>query len=88
VLATPGDYVLHGITRQVLLSLARPHLRVEERDVLVDELDVIDEAFLASTSKQIVPVVRIDDREIGGGAVGERTKWVMGLFQEYVDNYR
>jgi branched-subunit amino acid aminotransferase/4-amino-4-deoxychorismate lyase len=88
VLATPGDYVLHGITRQVILSLARPHLRVEERDVLVDELDVIDEAFLASTSKQIVPIVRIDDRQIGGGTVGERTKWVMGLFQEYVDNYR
>jgi len=88
VLATPGDYVLGGITRQVLLSIARSRFQVEERDVLVDEVDEIDEAFLASTSKQIVPVVRIDDRMIGAGGVGERTKEAMALFQRYVDNYR
>jgi len=88
VLATPGDYVLGGITRQVLLSIARSRFQVEERDVLVDEVDEIDEAFLASTSKQIVPVVRIDDRTIGSGVVGERTKEAMALFQDYVDRYR
>ena len=88
VLCTPGDYVLGGITRQVLLSIAPSRFRVEERDVLVGELDEVDEAFLASTSKQIVPVVRIDDRTIGSGVVGERTKEAMALFQDYVDRYR
>jgi branched-subunit amino acid aminotransferase/4-amino-4-deoxychorismate lyase len=88
VLATPGDYVLGGITRQVLLSVARARFRVEERDVLVDEVDEIDEAFLASTSKQIVPVIRIDDHMIGRGVVGERTKEAMALFQDYADRYR
>ena len=88
VLATPGDYVLHGITRQVLLDLAQRYLRVEERDVLVEELDEVDEAFLASTSKQIVPVVEIDARPVGRGVVGARVKRVMDVFQEYVDGYR
>jgi branched-chain amino acid aminotransferase len=88
VLATPGDYVLRGITRQVLLSLARPRFQVEERDVLVEELGAVDEAFLASTSKEIVPVVRVDDIVIGAGVVGERTKEAMALFRNYADRYQ
>ncbi len=86
-LATPKSYVLQGITRQVVLSLAASHFRVEERDVTVEELEAADEAFLSSTSKQIVPVVQVDDRRIGGGAVGARTRRLMQSFDAYAARY-
>jgi branched-chain amino acid aminotransferase len=88
VLVTPKNYVLQGITRQVILSLASPHFRAEERDVQIEELDSVDEAFLSSTSKQIVPVVQIDERRIGLGTVGERTRKIMRLFDSYAEKYQ
>jgi D-alanine transaminase/branched-chain amino acid aminotransferase len=86
-LATPKNYVLHGITRQVILSLAAAHFHVEERDVTVEEMEAADEAFLSSTSKQIVPVVQVDEQRIGLGAAGARTRRLMELFDAYAAHY-
>jgi branched-subunit amino acid aminotransferase/4-amino-4-deoxychorismate lyase len=86
-LVTPKDDVLDGITRKVVLHIVRGHFAVEMRDLHASELGKVDEAFLASTSKQVVPVVQVDDRKIGSGAVGERTRAVMRLFDEYVERY-
>ncbi|MEJ2722830.1 MAG: aminotransferase class IV, partial [bacterium] len=86
-LATPGDNVLQGITRRIVLDLARDIMETEERDVELRELDDADEAFISSTSMQIVPVVQIDDRRIGDGDVGEHTRAIMARFDEYVRSY-
>ena len=87
-LVTARENVLHGITRKVVLELSRDTYAVEERDLLVEELDEADEAFITSTTKRIVPVVRIDDRTIGKGSVGTETRAIMARFRAYEENYK
>ncbi len=72
-LVTPSEEILLGITRNVVLDLARGRFPVEERPIQLAELALADEAFVTSSSKEIVPVVRIDEQVIGNGAPGPRT---------------
>ena len=86
-LVTPKDHVLQGITRKLVLRLARDQFPIEERAISFGELDAADEAFVTSTSKCVIPTVRIDDLDIGSGSVGARTKTIMRLFADYTDGY-
>lgn len=72
-LVTPRTDVLIGVTRNVVLELARGRFAIEERPILLAELALADEAFVTSSSKEITPVLRIDDTVIGNGVVGPRT---------------
>jgi branched-chain amino acid aminotransferase len=72
-LVTPGVGVLLGVTRKVVLDLAEGRFPIEERPILLNELSEVDEAFITSSSKEITPVVRIDDVVIGDGKPGPRT---------------
>src|SRR5712691_5715432 len=72
-LITPRKGVLIGITRNVVLELARGRFTVEERPILLEELTLVDEAFITSSSKEITPVVQIDDLVIGDGRPGPLT---------------
>jgi branched-chain amino acid aminotransferase len=72
-LITPREEVLFGITRNVVLELARGRFAIEERPILLTELALADEAFVTSSSKEITPVVRIDEQMIGSGQPGLRT---------------
>lgn len=86
-LVTPADNVLLGVTRKIVLDLAKEHFDVEERTLHFEELRHIDEAFVTSTSKGVLPVVEIDDRKVGRGTVGERTHTMMQILAEYMANY-
>jgi len=81
-LVTPKNNVLLGITRMAVIASVASEFKVEERDVLIQEFDDASEAFLTATYKEVVPVVRVDDKKIGNGTVGNRTKKVMELFRE------
>ncbi len=72
-LVTPGVGVLLGVTRRVVLELAEGRFPIEERPILLNELSEVDEAFITSSSREITPVVRIDDVVIGNGKPGSRT---------------
>jgi branched-chain amino acid aminotransferase len=73
MLVTPRAGILLGITRNVVLALAAGRFPIEERPILLDELPRVDEAFITSSSREITPVVQIDDLTIGGGRPGPRT---------------
>jgi branched-subunit amino acid aminotransferase/4-amino-4-deoxychorismate lyase len=80
---TPSDHILKGITRSVILNLAKDHYAVEERPLSLDELRAADEAFLCSTSKRIIPVTQLDEHVIGSGKLGIVTLQLMELFDNY-----
>lgn len=84
-LVTPRDGVLLGITRNVVLELAHGLFTIEERPILLAELPLVDEAFITSSSKEIMPVVQIDDLLIGNGTPGRRTYALEQLFIEMVE---
>lgn len=84
-LVTPRSGILIGITRNVVLDLARGRFPIEERPILLDELPRTDEAFITSSSREIVPVVQIDDLVIGDGKPGRRTTELEQRFIELID---
>lgn len=81
---TPEEGVLKGITRKIVLELARKDYQVEKREVTVDEFKSADEVFITASFKDIVPIIKIDDFTVGSGAVGKITRDIMGKFQEYI----
>lgn len=81
-LVTPRSGVLMGVTRNTVLALARGRFPIDERPILLDELAQADEAFITSSSREITPVVQIDDRQIGTGKPGPRT---YELEQRFID---
>lgn len=87
LITPPCDRVLPGITRQVVLELARKEFAVLERRVHKDELRLLDEAFLASSVKEVAPVVTVDAVSIGTGRPGGKTMRIMELFREYTTAY-
>ena len=86
-LITPLDGILGGITREVILELAEPYFKIEERPVSVSEIKEADEIFISGTNKKVLPVSMIDDIKIGDGKVGEQTKILQALFQEYTQSW-
>lgn len=70
-IVTPAKDILNGVTRRQVLALANEHYSVEERPVYLNELETAKEAFVTSTTRQILPVRRVDDTvfPIGGGIV-------------------
>ncbi|HLQ29693.1 MAG TPA: aminotransferase class IV [Ktedonobacteraceae bacterium] len=85
MLVTPGVGVLIGITRNVVLDLARGRFPVEQRPILLEELTQADEAFITSSSREIMPVVQINDVVIGEGKPGRRTYELEQRFIEMVE---
>lgn len=66
-----SNYILPGVTREVVLELARAlGLAVLEEPVLVEELKRASEVFYTSTTNDVMPVVRVDGRVVGVGRPG------------------
>jgi len=68
---TAGNQILEGITRKNILQ-KYPEILIE--NFPLSELNQCDEAFITSSSKTIMPVVKIDDITIGNGEVGSISK--------------
>lgn len=86
VVITPSQGVLKGITRAVVLELAKGIVTAEERPLTVSELYDADEIFITSSFKDIVPIVKIDGKEVAGGVVGPITKELMQMFKKSTDS--
>jgi D-alanine transaminase len=72
-LKTPpaNERILHGVTRGYILECAHDiDLPCDECEFTVPELVAADEAFLSSTTMDIMPVTRLDGRPIGKGTPG------------------
>ena len=66
--APEGSHILPSITRGQLLELARElGLPVVEDFQTLEEFKTADEVFIAGTTTEAMPVVRIDDAVIGAG---------------------
>lgn len=68
--------ILLGITRSSILELARAAgIAVQIRPMTPEDLARADEAFFTGTAAEVVPIVRVDDRDFGGeGPVTERLR--------------
>ncbi|MCS7087129.1 MAG: aminotransferase class IV [Thermoflexales bacterium] len=84
VLRTEEARVLIGVTRSLVLEIARTVLPIHTEAVHYADLPRVREAFITSVSREILPVVKIDDRVIGDGTPGAITRMLMARFAELV----
>ena len=79
--------ILDSVTRSLVLVLAsRAGLPCAERPLRPEEVHEAEEAFLASTLKEIMPVVQIEGRAIGAGLPGPITERLLRLYRELTAN--
>ena len=83
---TPSSHIYLGIIRAVLLNDLKNKLNIIEKDFELSFLLDADEVFIASSGKEVVPVIKVDEHEIGNGKIGEITKIVMKEFKELVNS--
>lgn len=83
-LVTPKKNVLFGVTRDFILKIAKDKFIIEERDIDIEELKDATECFITGSCKEIVPVIKIDDKKIGNGKVGKNTKLIMELYRDSI----
>lgn len=83
-LITAKHGILLGVTRRVVLRLARGRgMSIEYRSPRIKEK--LDEAFLTSSSRGVVPVISIDGVSVGQGRVGKWVKMLSKAYQAYVE---
>ena len=85
VTAPEGPRILSGVTRAVVLELARNEgLPIQERFISQAELYGADEIFLAGTTVEVLAVVRVDGKIIGDGRPGPITQRLAAGFTSRV----
>lgn len=88
VIYTPAlaDGVLEGLTRQTLFELGRAQgLAMKEVSLTQEDFLSADEVFATSTTRNIVPVTKIEGRLIGDGRPGKRTLDLLKRYLEFVN---
>jgi branched-chain amino acid aminotransferase len=75
--------LLPGITREFLFEVGA-EIGIPVRDQVLRDNDLFgaDEAFLTSTTREVVPIVSVDDRKVGSGAPGPITRALLDGFRK------
>ena len=80
-----SDQLLAGVTRAVVLELARKNgIMVDEREVPEEELTRADELFLIGTTIEVLPVSRLNGVPVGDRMPGTVTQAVSDAFQRCI----
>ncbi len=86
VIKTPPktSFLLPGITRDLVVELAKNNgLAIEETGFTGTELQSADEIWITSSTKEVMPVLRLDDKPVGNGKPGPVTCKMFDIFQNY-----
>ncbi len=80
-----SDQLLAGVTRAVVLELARKHgILVDEREVPEEELTLADELFLIGTTIEVLPVSKLNGVPVGDLVPGKVTQTVSDVFRRCI----
>ena len=81
-----SPYVLAGITRQIVLEIARDHkIPFTEEKITADELIYADEVFITNSCIEIVPVTQVNSNFIGLKKPGILTRFIHEEFLKCVE---
>jgi len=89
VITPPLDgKILDSITRRVVVEILKLEgLELREEPVVLNQISSFAESFIASTTRNVLPVTRIDSTIIGSGRPGTVTRSIMGSMKAYLDSY-
>ena len=78
------NLILNGITRRVILDICKEqNITVKEKEFTVEELFSADEIFLASTTSEVMPIIKVGDR-FNAKSPGEITKQLQTYFENKI----
>ncbi|OGT29432.1 MAG: D-amino acid aminotransferase [Gammaproteobacteria bacterium RBG_16_51_14] len=76
--------VLPGITRDLLVELLNnADMKCEESIITLSELRTADEIWITSSTWEVVPVIELDSRQVGGGVPGKMWNRANRIYQEF-----
>ncbi|CAG0933974.1 putative branched-chain-amino-acid aminotransferase [Thermoflexales bacterium] len=84
VLRTAGEGVLEGITRRIVLQEAAAIIPLDYRPIRLSDLSQTTEAFVTSSSREVMPVIQIDDQSIGARQPGSITLTLLEKYRAYL----
>lgn len=86
VLITPpkSQFLLPGITRDLILELAEKHqLPYREADIPVEQLQHASEIWITSSTKEIRPVIELDHKPVSAGVAGPVWQQLYAIYHDY-----
>lgn len=86
-LITSREGILHGTMRNLVISLAKKEFTALEGVVKIKDLNSATESFITATNKNILPIVKIDNKIIGNGKIGKNTERLMEMLRVFIENY-
>ncbi|WAC39193.1 aminotransferase class IV [Pedobacter sp. SL55] len=84
---TPKTDILRGITRSKILITKIDGYTIKEQDFELTDLANADEAFITSSTKNILPVLSLDGKTIGNGTPGKATAALSQSFLKMIQDY-
>jgi len=84
-LYTAEENILHGITRRVVLELADGLLSIQYKPIHQALLPELDEAFLTSSSREVLSIVCIDGKNVSDGKPGPFTRDIANRYHAWVE---
>jgi D-alanine transaminase len=90
-LITPpkSNFLLPGITRDLILELATKNgISYVERSIKEEELETAEEVWLTSSTKEIMPVVSLNNKPVAEAKPGELFKRMSTIYAEYKERIK
>lgn len=88
IVTPPAKDILSGVTRDLLIQWAQEkNISIVEEEIAKERVYNATEVMITSTTMNVMPVVMIDERKIGSGTVGEKTRELHLLFREKQREY-
>lgn len=89
IITPPADHhILGGITRELVLELARSqNITCHEQPILLENLFQADEIWLTSSTREIMPVILLDSKKIANGKAGPLWYDMIQSYQQFKSSY-
>jgi len=83
----PNQHLLGGITRELILELAKKmKIPFQECDIKPEDLFAADEIWISSSTREIRPVIQLDEKVIGNGHAGPIWEKIIRAYQAFKIN--
>ena len=86
-LRTAGAGVLAGMAQRIVFKVAEGLLTLDQRPITLTDLPTVDEAFISSAGRGVVPIIQIDATIIGSGQPGARTIELQTRYNRWAETH-
>ncbi|PCJ16529.1 MAG: D-amino acid aminotransferase [Gammaproteobacteria bacterium] len=79
-----SNFLLGGITRDIIIELAKANkIPLKQTTISAHTLSQADEIWVTSSTKEVVPIVKLDDKPVGSGQAGPMWRRMAEIFVKY-----